>query len=812
MVTMVMALLLQGCVGKLFVKKGQYLLTQQKVTGNKRLDSEKLETLFRQKTNNQILGFMPQLYCYLVGERFLNRDKLKRELDSLSVRYQRQLNALDQASDEYQKLEIEREKKLDDLNRKIKQGNWFMRNFGEPPSIYDSSLTSETLREIKAYYFNQGFFYTEVSAKIDTTKRLQNIIVKYKIDEAGVQRIDSVRYVADDPVVQHFLDSTKGDALVKKGQRFNRDNQVAERERIERLLRNNGYLTFSRSLITINNDTAFAWRYKVSTTIIVRNPPRGKLMAYLRGETNFYIAESGEAATFPDSLERPDVTYRYSRRNFKESILKSKMPFLKDKYYNQDHIVRSQVALSTMDLYRFVNFNYDTINGKANIKINAIKLPRFEISNELGAVLSFGAPGPYVNLGFKVRNAFGTMSIFEVNGRYSEEGQLSVFLPDSIYRSRELGVTSSLTFPSILIPFGLGTLFPSLTPRTRFSVSLVDNFRPEYSRTQLRFNVTYSVQPNSRVTYGVSPADISFNWIPPDRINAKFFEFLLQQALERGDARILNFRNYVTTAFTGFYAYNTIIQNNNRRGDYARLGLEFGGAAPTALGYILGQQPAFADRNSNNQLWGLQVFRYYRLNADLRRYFEINKKAVFATHLNMGIVSPWATENASNASLPWEKYFFVGGPTSMRGWFSRRLGPGSYYPTVDENGGATYFSDQPGELMIELNGEWRQKIAGFLEGAAFVDMGNIWSVRDDAARPGAGFRSDKFWREIAIAGGLGIRLNFDILIFRFDMGAKLYVPNDQFGSRWQIQNLKLPNPFSTADPMYNYSFGVGYPF
>jgi outer membrane protein assembly factor BamA len=147
----------------------------------------------------------------------------------------------------------------------------------------------------------------------------------------------------------------------------------------------------------------------------------------------------------------------------------------------------------------------------------------------------------------------------------------------------------------------------------------------------------------------------------------------------------------------------------------------------------------------------------------------------------------------------------------MRAWFARRLGPGSYYQATNTTGALGYFIDQPGELMLEMNGELRQKLFGFFEGALFLDMGNIWTLRPDPARPGAVISSNGFWREIAIGGGIGLRFNFDILVFRFDAGAKLYVPNDEFGSRWQVQNLGLHNPFQTT-PLYNYSFGVGYPF
>ena len=149
--------------------------------------------------------------------------------------------------------------------------------------------------------------------------------------------------------------------------------------------------------------------------------------------------------------------------------------------------------------------------------------------------------------------------------------------------------------------------------------------------------------------------------------------------------------------------------------------------------------------------------------------------------------------------LPYEKFFFTGGLNSNRAWNPRRLGPGNFIAR-DDNGEITYRFEQQGEIIFESNVEYRGKIAGFLHGAAFVDMGNVWTIKEDEARPGSQFEVENFFKELAIGAGIGLRFDFSFLIFRFDIGEKIWDPGRQ-----------LVVPFKDKYARV-YNIGIGYPF
>jgi outer membrane protein assembly factor BamA len=192
---------------------------------------------------------------------------------------------------------------------------------------------------------------------------------------------------------------------------------------------------------------------------------------------------------------------------------------------------------------------------------------------------------------------------------------------------------------------------------------------------------------------------------------------------------------------------------------------------------------------------GLQTFRYVKMNADLRYYYPV-KKNTFAMRYNFGYAYPYG----NNRGLPYEKYYFAGGPNSIRAWQLRRLGPGTYAPR-DSSGQITYRIERPGELLLEMSWEYRFKIVSFFEGAAFVDAGNVWMLTKDPARPGSEFKVNTFFRQIAVGTGVGLRLNFTFFILRFDLGIKAYDP--------AVQQFVLFNSGLKGGII---NFGIGYPF
>lgn len=143
------------------------------------------------------------------------------------------------------------------------------------------------------------------------------------------------------------------------------------------------------------------------------------------------------------------------------------------------------------------------------------------------------------------------------------------------------------------------------------------------------------------------------------------------------------------------------------------------------------------------------MYTFVRLQADYRQVTPKGRKGTLAFKAKAGIAIPFGDEDV----LPYEKYFFGGGSTSVRAWKPRRLGPGSYNH-IDESGEVSYQYEQQGEVLLETSIEYRQKIIGFLQGSAFLDAGNVWTLREETARPGAQFKFDKFIRQIALGVAL----------------------------------------------------------
>jgi outer membrane protein assembly factor BamA len=203
----------------------------------------------------------------------------------------------------------------------------------------------------------------------------------------------------------------------------------------------------------------------------------------------------------------------------------------------------------------------------------------------------------------------------------------------------------------------------------------------------------------------------------------------------------------------------------------------------------------------------LAYFQFLKFQADFRRYMPLTPRQTFAYRLNLGLAKPYGV---SNGVLPYEKYFFAGGSTSIRAWQPRRLGPGSYAPNRNEDGSFDYRFEQPGEILLEGMFELRSKIYGYFDGVFFVDLGNSWTFSPDPTRPGANFQFDKFYKDLAVGTGKGLRMDFGFLILRLDMGVKAVDPARASGERFILGNFFSRFLGEKGQTVFN--VGIGYPF
>ena len=220
---------------------------------------------------------------------------------------------------------------------------------------------------------------------------------------------------------------------------------------------------------------------------------------------------------------------------------------------------------------------------------------------------------------------------------------------------------------------------------------------------------------------------------------------------------------------------------------------------------------------ANDTIFGLEFYRFYKLQADARYYQPITRSSLLAMRVSGGYAAPYGEDRLLADGrvrpnvLPYEKFFFTGGSASNRAWRPRRLGPGGFTPEQLSDGAFNYNFEQPGEILLEANAELRVKVFRLIALAFFADASNVWMIREDRSRPGAQFRPYLFIDQLAIGAGVGLRLDFSFLLFRIDVGTKVKDPALPAGSRWIGDQLSLRRPFGERGQS-NVNIGIGYPF
>ncbi|MEO1652947.1 MAG: BamA/TamA family outer membrane protein, partial [Bacteroidota bacterium] len=495
--------------------------------------------------------------------------------------------------------------------------------------------------------------------------------------------------------------------------------------------------------------------------------------------------------------EDSEIKYIYDGRRLKYSpkILDRRIRLKPGERYSLGKITETQRSLGILDMFKFVNINPDTSQGHLNLHIYTTALDKYQITDEIGFNVIQGLPGPFVNVSLKTRNVFGGAEIFENSLRFAIDGQTSFSESDNFYSSQEIGINSSLTFPKILFPISnnLRYRLNQFNPTTKLNLGFNYVRRPEYTRTTLAASISYNGQLGYS-TYQFTLADL--NLVNTREISDEF----RTQLLELSNRSILeSFDRALVSSTYLVYTYNTNRGDERLKSQFIKFLIEGGGLS---LSLLRGTSII-----EENRILGLKVFQYWRFNPSYHYYMPLGKKyhnLVF--RVNLGVVRPFG----GSSTLPYEKFFFAGGSTSIRAWQPRRLGPGAYQPPVNEDGTFDFSIEQPGEILLEGNIEYRFPIFGYIRGALFLDAGNVWTFGEDSERPGSQFKFRSFLNQIALGSGFGIRFNLPFLLLRFDLGLKVYDPARRSDRRWVIRQFNPLRPFEQDFLLLN--IGIGYPF
>lgn len=847
---------LSGCLSSRQLPNNGYLLTAQTVRGNRAISSEELESLIPQKPNRRILGLpiTPPLWFYQLGLRRYNREAALRAFQAKTNEFEQQSQQIagsgqtDQ-SKALKKLNRRYNRQLKRLRQKAEEGNWLMRNLGEPPSYFTERDAQTNTAKMQKYLLDKGFFNAKAAYRLDTLRRRQ-IRVNYLVTENVGFYVKTITYEIDDPRVDSIVRQSLDKSKLKTGDRFDFENLSGERVRIEALLRDKGYYAFSRQYIRAT-DVDINRRYpndslhrNLDLYIQIINPPgQSSHPVYTIGDVQVRISpnrsadaadasSNSESAATPrlDTVRREGITYLLGGRNISSRLLSTKIQFRPGELYSQTKYRETQRQLFLLNQFKFVNLDFtDTTNRRLRTLITATPLDKYEATAEGGLTVLYqgqGYPGGFGSLIFRVRNLLGGLETFETSVRYGLEAQTG-FLTDEttndqdVYSSQELGISSSLIFPQLLFPGRIRFGFNRFNPRTQVSLSFNNTYRPDFRRSLLRATMAYNWQTTPTKQFSFLIADVNL-------INANFdtklgaaFRRQLDTLTAQGSTIALSFRRSLSSSFSFAYTYNTNTPGQNRRANFLRTVIESGG---TTLNFFSDKTIA---RWSDPSVTGLQFYKFLRSNIDFRHYIPLRSRTTFAFRLNTGLAYGYGP---NGGPVPYEKLFFAGGSNSVRAWLPRRLGPGSAYPfkenpsvpDTNSNSQFVYRFEQPGNFLLEGSAELRGHLFHLfsdVNGAIFIDAGNVWTLGSSTTRPGSTFHVNTFIPQIAVGTGVGLRFDFSFFVIRFDGGIKVWDParryfdseNQLIDKRFILPEFSLSRLTKGPNPLV-VNFGIGYPF
>ena len=806
-------MLLSGCLGTRYLAPGEKLLYKQKTVVPKGFRKDGFHDLYVQKTNRRFLGLPINtlVWMYYTGERWYHREKFEAKKERVEARYDRKIG---KAKNEKRKssLQYRKQHKIDVLNGKIENGNMFMQ-WGEKAAVYDSASVALSSEKLTDYFFTRGYF--EVGTKVEKSEGRKKVSIAYHVTPHAPYSYDSISDNIEDETIRSIYRKNLSASLVKKGDQFNQNTLNQERERIDNLLKDNGYYAFGRDYVEYDIDTTYGGYHKIALRLNILSPAGQSAHKQYRIDSIIFITDAN--ATRPGNRKRQivpyrDVSYQYYRNEYSKRILSQRIFFHQDSLYSRTHTLNTQRQLANLGMFKFVNINYDTSGGKFVANLFSSALNRYSWSNEAGLTVTQGYPGPYYNMSFLKRNLFGGMEILELNGRAGFEGVASATDRENFYKSVEAGLNATLTFPQFLIPMGKAAQYRvgKLNPKTKMLGGFTYSKRPEYERETTTFSYTYSWE-NKRITqYSFTLANLN---IIQSKLDSTFRALLDNLSATQGNNIRLSFNPSFVSSMIFSMNWNPENYGNTvSSSKFLRVQAESGG---TMLNFYT---PGIVKKEN------LQLFKYLRLNVDYRKNRVIDRNTVLAYRINTGVGWSYSAKQV----LPYEKYFFVGGSNSVRAWRPRRLGVGSAPPLLSTNpkqdGLFDYSFEKPGEILLEGSVELRKKLFGFVNGAVFVDWGNVWSFDENQLGSGTGepnqaswtgstkFRFDDFYKELAVGTGFGLRFDFSFLVLRFDVGIKVIDPSRKEGNRFVLDEVKFFRPFGIGKEPVIYNIGIGYPF
>lgn len=755
--------LLHSCSPTRYVGKDEYLLNKVKVkVENKNINTSELKKSIRQKPNTRILG---------VARFHLG-------LYNLSGRNE---------------------------NRRL---NKWLRSIGEAPVVYSPFLTDRTKAQLGLYLNNKGYYSASVTDSVWFKKK--KAFVEYRVDPGEVTRVeeysfrDKAGYVSNElsdstELMQMVLADTVN-TLLREGMPM--DVEVLEKEmgRITQMLRENGYFNFSKNFIQYYADTTLPGKKEAARLLLSISDNVADSLSYRKYSIDkirinldydpLQVMNGGDTAYMDTVYREYGILFR-DRLKIDPGVIVETIQFKPGELYNVKKVADSYSRLQALNLFKFVNIVFrdkKDVEGKTildcDIQLTPLKRQSYNVFLE--GTNNSGNIGVGGNFSYNHRNLFhGAENItLSVWGALKKE-QIN---ENKIFSTTELGVELKLITPQFWMPiFRLEDFRRDYAPKTSVSLSYSHEKTPFYLRqiASAKFGYLWR-KSDKRWRYSFDLIDL--NYVLMNNVDTGFINELKNE--------------YVKSAYTNhlilsanFSATFTDQLNTQSSYNYFRGNLRSSGNLLWVFDKILNARHWGDDPDDRYyKALGVRYAQFLKADGEYRFNHYINKANTIVYRLFLGCGYPYGNMKA----LPFEEAYYCGGANDIRAWHSRTLGPGSYVA-------ADRYPNSVGDFKVEANAEYRFKLFWLLEGALFLDAGNIWNINRFEDRDGTKLSKD-FYRQIAVGTGAGLRLDVNFFLLRFDLGIKMRDPAQPRGQRFVLLN----SNGGFRQSVFN--IAIGYPF
>lgn len=683
----------------------------------------------------------------------------------------------------------------------------------EAPSYFSTEATTSTVEKMEAYLRNQGYFNVEVqgSAKLKGWRKRKAVVI-YRINEGKVYKIDEISRNIEDYYIYLLMEEDKPNSLVESKTNFSTKLLVEERERLTQLIKSKGYYDFGREYIYFDLDSAFNTQ-KINVDIGIKNP--GRFMRH-----KVYRIGSIEFSNRND----PDTTmvligkntYRRGEGNkYIDDLMEGSLTIGSGELYNPTRIEESLRNLRKLSKYQYVDllFYKDSIDSDTallNLKFVLTKNTRFQLQGQLEAITSEQS-GEGRTFNGRLYGLAGSITFrdrdFSKRGIQMEttmRGATEISLADypSLAANNQIGLSNSYYFAR---PF-LARLIPDpiLTMMSRSTLSLngfVES-NPDFRRSTFNVSAGYTIE-TKKLKHYLLPIDF---YLISTNVLSQGFQTLLDTSQNLFLANLFDNHSIPGSRWAIYYSNKT---KSNHRNYLEVIGnvLELSGNLFYLTSRLLGKKVEGDLANTyENTLLGMHFFQYVKADYDVRWHYQTFWNDELVCRMYTGMIYPIGN---TPTAVPFEKRYYGGGSNGIRGWGVRTLGPGSYRP-LDADDSYIYFHS--GDIKLEANIEYRFSISNVLKMAVFADAGNIWNHPSNNFQvEGGDWQWNRFYKEFAVAGGIGLRWDFNYFIFRTDLGIPMRDPAalGEGGDKWFPAERFNWNSLGNA---YRFNFGIGYPF